>query len=131
MLLVGGAQVEILWTNHDDPLTGHFSFARILELVWWKYYWPRMAKEIKVYSRSCIAYQQVKPTHHKPYGELQSLAPPCAPYSDLSKDFIVRLPLSEQQGKAYNTILVIIFILFYSYTDLAIEPCRTSRYRLC
>ena len=99
--------MEVLWTNHNNPLTGHFSFTRTLELVWQKYYWPRMVKEIKVYSRSCMACQQVKPTHHKPYGELQSLAPPHAPYSDLSMDFIVRLPLSKHWGKVYNAILVI------------------------
>ena len=36
-----------------------------------------------------------------------------------------------QDIKIQDIIDVFYFILFYSYTDLAIEPCRTSRYRLC
>ena len=65
-----GACAEVLWSNHDNPLMGHFGYARTLELIQRKYYWPRMVKEIKVYMKSCTACQQAKPTHHKPYREL-------------------------------------------------------------
>ena len=65
-----GAHAEVLQSNHDNPLTGYFGYARTLELIWRKYYWPRMAKEIKAYMKSCTACQQAKPTCHKPYREL-------------------------------------------------------------
>ena len=68
--------MEMLWSNHDNPLMGHFGYVRTLELIQCKYYWPHMAKEIKVYMKSCTACQQAKPTHHKPYGELQLLQQP-------------------------------------------------------
>ena len=69
----GGAHAEVLWSNHNNPLTGHFRYARMLELIQRKYYWPHMAKEIKVYTKSCTACQWAKLTCHKPYRELQSL----------------------------------------------------------
>ena len=103
----GGACAEVLWSNHDNLLMGHFRYARMLELIRCKYYWPHMAKEIKVYTKSCMACQQAKPTHHKPYGELQSLQQPWKPYTDISMDFIIGLPPSKCQSKAYNSILVI------------------------
>ena len=103
----GGARAEVLWSNHDNPLVGHFGYVRMLELIWRKYYWPHMAKEIKAYTKSCTACQWAKPTCHKPYGELQSLQQPWGPYTDISMDFIVGLPPSKCQSKAYNSILVI------------------------
>ena len=103
----GGACAEVLWSNHDDPLMGHFGYARTLELIQRKYYWPHMAKEIKAYTKSCTACQQAKPTCHKPYGELQSLQQPWGPYTNISMDFIVGLPPSKYQSKAYNSILII------------------------
>ena len=67
----------------------------MLELIQHKYYWPHMAKEIKAYMKSCTACQQAKPTHHKPYRELQSLQQSWEPYTNISMDFIVGLPLSK------------------------------------
>ena len=103
----GGAHTEVLWSNHDNPLIGHFRYARTLELIQCKYYWPRMVKEIKVYTKSCMACQWAKPTCHKPYGELQLLQQPWGLYTNISMDFIVGLPLSKCWSKAYNSILVI------------------------
>ena len=103
----GGARAEVLWSNHDNLLMGHFGYARTLELIQRKYYWPHMAKEIKVYMKSCTACQQAKPTHHKPYRELQSLQQPWGPYTNILMDFIIGLPPSKCRSKAYNSILVI------------------------
>ena len=103
----GGAHAEVLWSNHDNPLVGHFGYARMLELIRCKYYWPRMVKEIKRYMKSCTACQQAKPTCHKPYRELQLLQQPWGPYTNISMDFIVGLPPSKCWSKAYNSILVI------------------------
>ena len=87
--------MEVLWSNHDNLLAGHFGYVRTLELIWCEYYWPHMAKEIKVYMKSCTACQQAKPTCHKPYRELQLLQQPWGPYTNISMDFIVGLPLSK------------------------------------
>ena len=39
-------------------------------------------------------------------------------------------PYQKRPGEALEHPPLIIFILFYSYSDLAGEPCRTSRYIL-
>ena len=103
----GGAHAEVLWSNHDNSLMGHFRYARMLKLIQHKYYWPCMVKEIKMYMKSCTACQQAKPTYHKSYRELQSLQQPWGPYTNISMDFIVGLPPSKCWSKAYNSILVI------------------------
>ena len=103
----GSAHVEVLWSNHDNPLMGHFGYVRMLELIQCKYYWPHMVKEIKAYMKSCTACQQAKPTCHKPYRELQLLQQPWGPCTNILMDFIVGLPLSKCWSKAYNSILII------------------------
>ena len=60
----------MLRRHHDDPLTGHFSYARTLGLVGRKYYWPGMAKYIKAYITSFTSCQGIKPGRHTPYSEL-------------------------------------------------------------
>ena len=99
--------MEVLWSNHDDLLARHFRYARMLELIQCKYYWPDMAKEIKAYMKSCTACQQAKPTYHKPYRELQSLQQSQEPYTNISTDFIVGLSSSKHWSKAYDLILII------------------------
>ena len=103
----GGACVEVLWSNHDNSLVGHFRYARMLELIQRKYYWPHIVKEIKVYMKSCMACQQAKPTCHKPYRELQLLQQLWEPYTNILMDFIIGLLLSKCWSKAYNLILII------------------------
>jgi hypothetical protein len=50
-----------------------------------------------------------KPTRHKPYGKLQPIPPPDAPWKIISWDFIQGLPLSrdEQTNTVYNEVLAI------------------------
>ena len=99
--------MEVLWSNHDDLLIGHFKYMRTLEFIWCKYYWPHIVKEIKIYMKSCTACQQAKPTCHKPYEELQSLQQLWEPYTDISIDFIIGLLSSKCWSKVYNSILII------------------------
>jgi transposase InsO family protein len=103
-----GARAEILRRHHDDPLAGHFGYARTIELVRRKYFWPGMAKEIKGYVAGCATCQRIKPTRHKPYRELQSLPPPTGPWRDITMDFVTDLPPSKRRGKAYDSILVVV-----------------------
>lgn len=99
---------EILASNHDDPYAGHFGFARTLELVRRKYYWPGMRQEVKEYVRTCPVCQRTKTKRHRPYGELAPFKPPSRPWQEITMDFIVALPPSRFRGKVYDAILVVV-----------------------
>ena len=45
-------QAEILLQNHDDPHAGHFETHKTLELFQRKYFWPRMAEDVKDTSKT-------------------------------------------------------------------------------
>ena len=90
--LAGGARGSVLWSHHDDPLAGHFSYKRTLELIRCQYYWPSMAKDTHSYVTSCDMCQCIKVTWHKPHGELQSLPLPEGVFVEITIDFITDLP---------------------------------------
>jgi transposase InsO family protein len=104
----GAAREQILRTHHDDPLAGHFGFRRTMELIQRKYYWPRLAEDVKDYVRTCSICPRVKSARHKPYGALQPLPVPKGPWTDLTMDFITGLPPSGRKGQAYDAILVVV-----------------------
>ena len=46
-------QQKILIKNHDNPLGGHYGLTKIMELLLYKYYWPRLRQEVKEYISHC------------------------------------------------------------------------------
>ena len=61
---------EILLKNYDNPHAGHFEAHKTLELLQRKYFWPRMAKNIKRYVKDCETCNCTKVACYKPYGLL-------------------------------------------------------------
>lgn len=104
----GGCRLEAMKRHHDNPLAGHFGHVRTLELIKRKYYWPKMAKDVRDYVMTCTACQRIKPVRHKPHGQLQWLPLPRGPWSDITMDFITDLPPSKKKAKAYDSILVVV-----------------------
>jgi len=66
-------QAELLKCHYDDELTEHFSIEQTLELVSCKYYWSKLAKDVKKYVFSCNICQRVKVFRHHSYDEMQTL----------------------------------------------------------
>ena len=100
---------EILRVNHDDPWQGgHFGEHRTKETIMRHYWWPQIARDILRYVKTCDICQRMKVPRHKPYGLLSPLPVPEEPWQDISLDFIVRLPPSARDGRAYDAILVIV-----------------------
>jgi hypothetical protein len=117
----GPTRIAILQECHDDPLSGHFGFARTLELAQRNFYWPRLRRYVKDYVRTCHACGRSKPRKHAPYGMLHPEAPPEGPWEDITLDFITDLPPSRFLGQVYDSILVVVD----RYTKMAhYVPCR-------
>ena len=102
---------EILRTNHDDPGAGHFARSRTMAAIRKKYYWDSMGKDIEEYCKSCPVCQRVRVHHHKPYGNLSSIAPGgVEPFTTVTLDFITDMPPARDPytGKTYDSILVLV-----------------------
>jgi len=104
----GVARVKVLQACHDDPLAGHFGFARTLDLVSREFWWPGVRQMVKDYCQSCMTCARIKPTRHARHGELQSLPIPANIWEDIAMDFITELPPSTLGGREYDSILVVV-----------------------
>ncbi|KAG8710817.1 hypothetical protein FRC09_020926 [Ceratobasidium sp. 395] len=111
---------EILEEGHDLPSKGaHAGFARTYNCIHSTYYWPKMAKDIKHYTRTCDICQKTKPRRHGEEGYLQPIPIPEKPFQVISIDFIMDLPKSQ----GYNAVLVVVDKLT-RYAHFI--PCTTS-----
>jgi hypothetical protein len=106
----GGARTEVLRRHHDDPIAGHFGVKRTLKLDARKHYWPGMVRKVKAYTRACSTCERVRPAQHRPHGNTELLPQPRGPWTDISVDFIVGLPVSRRKRhvKPHNAILVVV-----------------------
>ena len=100
-------RMELLRIHHDDPYAGHFGIEKTTNLLRRKYYWKELPRDVRDYVETCDVCQHTKVPRHRPYGELASLPVPRRPWDSISMDFIVGLPPSSWQGRAYDAILVI------------------------
>lgn len=95
---------EIIGSRHASPTAGHGGTAKTFDLVSREYYWPEMRKDIIKFVNKCDVCQRTKTPRHLPHGYLQPLPTPQTPWSSLSMDFIVKLPLSQ----GFDSILVVV-----------------------
>ncbi len=85
-----------------------FEYEKILELLWRKYWWFNMSKNVKEYVISCTKCFLTKSIRHKFYELLQSLSI----YQKLEKNwtmnFIVNLSFNKRREQIYDVILIVI-----------------------
>jgi hypothetical protein len=97
---------RIMHEMHDVPSTGgHLGMAKTLERVTRKYYWPRMASDVKEYVKTCSKCQRNKSTNQRPIGLLQPLPTPSQKWEQVTMDFITDLPATKQ---GYDSILTVV-----------------------
>ena len=48
---------DLMYTLHDDPLSGHASFRKTFDRVKVRYWWPQMYKFVEKYCKSCLDCQ--------------------------------------------------------------------------
>jgi RNase H-like domain found in reverse transcriptase/Integrase zinc binding domain/Chromo (CHRromatin Organisation MOdifier) domain/Integrase core domain len=98
-------KLRILRQCHDSPSAGHFGQAKTHEMVTRDFHWPRIHRFVKRYVSTCDTCARAKMPRHKPHGFLVPLPVAPRPWSSISMDFIVALPLSPSGNDA---ILVIV-----------------------
>jgi len=86
---------SILESEHDTKVAGHMGQDKTIELIRRNFWWPKMDERIIDFVRSCTLCQKDKAARHRPYGLLNPLELPYAPWQSIAMDFITDLPLSE------------------------------------
>jgi hypothetical protein len=112
---------SIVTRLHDHPTAGHPGHFKTEELVKRDYWWPSMGTCIHNYVTGCALCQQMKSDTHPvtpPLMPIDSTA--VAPFTHLSMDLIVKLPLSG----GFDSILVVVD---HSLTKgVILIPCNES-----
>ena len=105
--------------SHSGGLMGHFGVLKSFEVLTEHFYWPNMKRDVGRICSSCIQCRQAKSTLH-PHGLYTPLPVPHSPWTDISMDFVLGLPRS-QQGKDS------VFVVVGRFSKMAhFIPCRKS-----
>ena len=99
---------KLMKIHHDNSYTNHFRIEKTTDLLWRKYYWQKLLKNMKNYVKTCNVCQHMKISCHKFYDELVLLLISQRIWNFIAMNFIVNLLSLNQQSWAYNIILVII-----------------------
>ena len=90
-----GMRQGILESEHDTKVAGHMGQDKTIELIRRNFWWPKMDEHIIDFVRSCPECQKNKAARHQPYGLLNPLELPYAPWQSIAMDFITDLPSSD------------------------------------
>ncbi|KAK3511092.1 hypothetical protein QTP70_030283 [Hemibagrus guttatus] len=85
----------LVHSTHVSLGTGHPGIQRTLSLLQQRFWWPRMAADVKRYVQGCRECAMSKSPCHLPAGKLLPLPVPTRTWSHLGVNFIVDLPDSE------------------------------------
>ena len=81
--------------SHEEGLMAHFGVDKALELLKGKFYWPHMRKEVQRHCHRCISCLKAK-CKTMPHELYTSLPLACAPWEDISMDFILGLRRTQR-----------------------------------
>jgi hypothetical protein len=98
-------RTEIMTEHHANRVSGHFGWARTLDLISRQFWWPKLRESVQEYVQSCASCQRNKASTKRPFGLLNPLPIPDSRWHTVTLDFITDLPVSTS-GK--DAILVLV-----------------------
>ena len=105
--------------KHSGGLAGHFGIDKTLRFLKEKYYCPQMYKDVQKFVKSCGVCQIAKGVSQNT-GLYTPITVPKKSWSDISMDFVLRLPKTV---KGYDSIFVVVDI-FFNMTHFI--PCKKT-----
>ena len=87
-------QEKVMQEGHEPPYAGHQGAQATITTMEIYFYWPQMSHDIQEYILQCMVCQKMKYDRTKPYGLVQPLSIPEAPWESIAMDFIFGLPRS-------------------------------------
>lgn len=98
-------RVAIMQEHHANPFSGHFGWARTLDLIARQFWWPSIRADVQQFVYTCASCQMNKATNTKPHGLLQPLSIPDSRWHTVTMDFIMDLPRTPLGN---NAIMVLV-----------------------
>ena len=89
---------------HDQLAVGHLETEQTLNMIRQHYYWLGMCGEVEQYLRNCHVCKRAKASRDAYNSFFQPLPVPERPWVDLTIDFVVGLPKSQD----YDAILIVV-----------------------
>ena len=96
---------QILQEIHAVPYAGHLGYQRTLKKLQENFYWPDHTIEVRDFVLGCEVCQQEKSVHRLPAGLLEPLTLPEQKWADVSMDFIMGLPKTDN---GFDGILTVV-----------------------
>jgi len=90
-------RAEVIWLHHNVPAAGHGGRWKTVELVTRNYWWPGVTRDVGKYVEGCDLCQRMKNRTEKPAGKLKLSEVPKKPWSHLTVDFIMKLPVVAEK----------------------------------
>jgi len=84
---------EIIRLHHDMPAVGHGGRWKTVELVMRNYWWLGVTRDVGKYVEGCDLRQRMKNWMEELAGKLKLSEVPKKPWSHLTVDFIMKLPV--------------------------------------
>ncbi|KAL0152330.1 hypothetical protein M9458_052053 [Cirrhinus mrigala] len=106
-------RVNLIHTTHISLGTGHPGANYTLSLLFDRFWWPDMARDVRRYVQGCKECAMSKSPRHLPAGKLHPLPVPNHPWSHLGVDFMTDLPVSNE-----NTCILVIVDRFSKFCRL-------------
>ena len=98
-------RLEILTEAHESPFeTAHMGAEKLWHRLSPRFYWKRMKADVVRFCETCDICQKIKTSNFNRYGYLIPNPIPHKPYSSVSMDFIVNLPMCGE----FNAIFVVV-----------------------
>ena len=104
----GQLQLEVIKKTYDQSAIGHPSMEKMLEIAWCYYYWAGMKKMIQWFIRNCYIYKQAKAVRDMYHSLLQPLLVPKWAWTNITIDFVLKLPKYKAYRQIYDNILMVI-----------------------
>lgn len=97
-------KITLISEHHDNKLSAHFGSEKVIKFIERNYYWPKLREDIRLYIKTCLICQRIKPSNKKKAGLLFPLPIPNKKWQSASMDFITQLPRS---ANGYDAIMVV------------------------
>lgn len=115
-----GIKAIILSELHDSVTGGHLGYAKMLESVSRRFFWPGMSADVKLYVKTCPTCQRSKHVNQLPAGLQQSIPTPKYPWEQVTLDLLMNLPTTKA---GHNAAVVFVDRLTKM---LHWEPCTVN-----
>jgi hypothetical protein len=107
-LCVPASSVRLLLLQeaHGGGLMGYFGVKKMEDVLAAHFFWPRMRRDVEHYVSRCTTCNKAK-SRLNPRGIYMPLPVPCAPWEDISMDFVLGLPRTKRGGIVSLRLLIV------------------------